>query len=56
VTEVKGTYPTVSLENAELFDAQSLLLSGMPGDLAFGGKIRVQGTTEPVSLTVSRRS
>jgi hypothetical protein len=36
VTEVKRIYPTVSLENTELFDAQSLLFSGIPGDLAFG--------------------
>ena len=28
----------VSLKNAELFDAQSLLFLGMPGDLAFGGE------------------
>jgi hypothetical protein len=28
-------YPMVSLENAILFDAESLLFLGMPGDLAF---------------------
>jgi hypothetical protein len=38
MTEEKRIYPMMSLENAELLNAQGLLLFGMPGDFAFSGK------------------